>query len=142
MVPQIGAMFAGDRSRKNVLVDYGFRLPSAKDNRPLRFDEFWKLTNQVVFVSATPADWEIEKCGGIVVEQVIRPTGLIDPLIHVRPARNQVNDLIEELSAGPPVMTHSPVSARETSQDCGGQTKGVPMTCVDCEVIMLRPKAP
>ena len=97
MVPQIGAMFAGDRSRKNVLVDYGFRLPSAKDNRPLRFDEFWKLTNQVVFVSATPADWEIEKCGGIVVEQVIRPTGLVDPSVEVRPAGNQVDDFLAEI---------------------------------------------
>ena len=97
MLPQLGAMYAGDRSRKTTLVDYGFRLPSAKDNRPLRFDEFWKLTNQTVFVSATPGDWEIDKCGGVVVEQVIRPTGLVDPSIEVRPAGNQVDDLLGEI---------------------------------------------
>ncbi len=97
MVPQIGAMFAGDRSRKNVLVDYGFRLPSAKDNRPLRFEEFWHLVNQAVFVSATPGDWEIDRCQGVVVEQVIRPTGLVDPQVEVRPADKQVDDFLGEI---------------------------------------------
>ena len=99
MIPQIGAMFSGDRSRKNVLVDYGFRLPSAKDNRPLRFEEFWHLVNQTVFVSATPADWEIDRCQGVLVEQVIRPTGLVDPQIEIRPAGTQVDDFLGEIRA-------------------------------------------
>ena len=96
-VPQIRGMFAGDRSRKQVLVEYGFRLPSAFDNRPLYFEEFESLIPQVVFVSATPADYELERCGGVVVEQVIRPTGLVDPEIIVRPVQGQVDDLLEEI---------------------------------------------
>jgi len=96
-VPQVRGMFAGDRSRKQVLVEHGFRLPSALDNRPLYFDEFESMTNQVVYVSATPAVYELEKCEGVVVEQVIRPTGLIDPQIEVRPLATQVDDLLEEI---------------------------------------------
>lgn len=96
-VPQIGAMFGGDRSRKTNLVEYGFRLPSALDNRPLKFDEFENLLNQVLYVSATPADFELERSEGLVVEQVVRPTGLLDPPIDIRPCTNQVDDLIEEI---------------------------------------------
>jgi len=96
-LPQLRAMYRGDRKRKETLVDYGFRLPSAVDNRPLRDDEFWALVPQCVFVSATPADYELEQCGGVVVEQVIRPTGLLDPEIEVRPASNQVDDLLDEI---------------------------------------------
>ena len=96
-VPQIGGMYRGDRSRKETLVAFGFRLPSALDNRPLNFDEFSAMTHQVVYVSATPADYEIKISGGIVVEQLIRPTGLIDPEVTVRPARSQVDDLLEEI---------------------------------------------
>jgi excinuclease ABC subunit B len=96
-VPQIRAMYGGDRSRKMSLVEYGFRLPSALDNRPLNFDEFESLAPQTIYVSATPADYELEKSDGIVVEQVIRPTGLLDPLIEVRPAVNQVDDLLDEI---------------------------------------------
>lgn len=94
-VSQIGAMYGGDRSRKENLVGYGFRLPSAMDNRPLKFDEFETLTNQMIYVSATPADYELEKSGGIVAEQIIRPTGLLDPIIEVRPSVNQVDDLLD-----------------------------------------------
>jgi len=96
-VPQIRAMYGGDRSRKLVLVDYGFRLPSALDNRPLKFDEFEKLTNQVIYVSATPAEYELKQAEGIVVEQIIRPTGLLDPSIEVRPSTNQIDDLLSEI---------------------------------------------
>jgi len=96
-MPQIKAMFGGDRSRKNNLVEYGFRLPSAMDNRPLTFEEFESLQHQALFVSATPADYEIAKCEGVIVEQVIRPTGLLDPIIEVRPCLNQVDDLLEEV---------------------------------------------
>jgi len=96
-VPQIGGMYRGDRSRKETLVEYGFRLPSALDNRPLNFDEFEACVNQTVYVSATPAKYELERSGGIVVEQVIRPTGLMDPEIIVRPARTQVDDLLGEI---------------------------------------------
>ena len=96
-VPQIHAMYGGDRARKNNLVEFGFRLPAAFDNRPLKFEEFEKLTPQTIYVSATPADFELEKSEGIVVEQVIRPTGLLDPLIDVRPLANQVDDLMEEI---------------------------------------------
>ena len=96
-IPQVRGMFAGDRSRKETLVEHGFRLPSALDNRPLFFDEFESLLKKVIFVSATPADFEIEKSDGVVVEQVIRPTGLIDPVIEVRPVKNQVDDLISEI---------------------------------------------
>jgi len=96
-VPQIRAMYGGDRSRKISLVEYGFRLPAALDNRPLNFQEFEKLAPQTVYVSATPGDFELEKSGGVVVEQVIRPTGLLDPVIEVRPVINQVDDLLEEV---------------------------------------------
>ena len=96
-VPQIGGMYRGDRSRKETLVEYGFRLPSALDNRPLNFDEFGASVNQVIYVSATPANYEMSTSDGMVVEQLIRPTGLIDPQIFVRPARNQVDDLLEEI---------------------------------------------
>lgn len=96
-VPQIRAMYGGDRSRKISLVEYGFRLPAALDNRPLNFQEFERLAPQTVYVSATPGDFELEKCGGVVVEQVIRPTGLLDPVIEVRPAINQVDDLLDEV---------------------------------------------
>ena len=96
-IPQVSGMYGGDRSRKLVLVDYGFRLPSALDNRPLNFHEFESLTNQVIFVSATPDDYELEKCDGIVVEQVVRPTGLLDPPIEVRPSVNQIDDLLDEI---------------------------------------------
>ncbi|MBN1918906.1 MAG: excinuclease ABC subunit UvrB [Verrucomicrobia bacterium] len=96
-VPQVRAMFRGDRSRKDVLVEYGFRLPSARDNRPLTFEEFNKQINQVIYVSATPADYELERAEGVIVEQVIRPTGLIDPAVVVKPAASQVDDLLEEI---------------------------------------------
>ena len=96
-LPQIRAMYAGDFSRKTNLVDYGFRLPSALDNRPLRFDEFMEMMNQMIFVSATPSDWEIGKCDGEVIDQVIRPTGLLDPEIEVRPTKNQIDDLLTEI---------------------------------------------
>lgn len=96
-LPQLRAMFAGDHSRKMTLVEHGFRLPSALDNRPLRFDEWEKRMRQVLFMSATPGPYELDKCGGEVVEQVIRPTGLVDPVLHVRPARGQVADLLKEI---------------------------------------------
>ena len=96
-VPQIGAMYCGDRARKQNLVEYGFRLPAAFDNRPLRFEEFMEMTNQVVYVSATPADFEMNEAEGVVVEQIIRPTGLLDPIIDVRPSENQIDDLLEEI---------------------------------------------
>ncbi len=96
-IPQVHAMYGGDRSRKETLVEYGFRLPSALDNRPLKFEEFEQMQNQVIYVSATPADYELQKSGGVVVEQVIRPTGLLDPLIEVRPSQNQIDDLLEEI---------------------------------------------
>ncbi len=94
---QVHAMFGGDRSRKENLVEYGFRLPAAMDNRPLKFDEFESMQNQVIYVSATPADYELQKTDGIYIEQVIRPTGLLDPIIEVRPSLNQIDDLIEEI---------------------------------------------
>ena len=96
-IPQVAGMYGGDRSRKMVLVDYGFRLPSALDNRPLNFHEFENLIGQTVFVSATPGDYELEKTGGVVVEQVVRPTGLLDPPIEIRPSVNQIDDLLEEI---------------------------------------------
>jgi excinuclease ABC subunit B len=96
-IPQVSGMYGGDRSRKMVLVDYGFRLPSALDNRPLNFNEFESMLNQTIFVSATPGDFELEKTGGIVVEQVVRPTGLLDPPIEVRPSVNQIDDLLDEI---------------------------------------------
>lgn len=96
-VPQVHAMYGGDRSRKENLVEYGFRLPAALDNRPLKFEEFEDLVNQVIYVSATPADYELQKTQGVYVEQVIRPTGLLDPEIEVRPSQNQIDDLVEEI---------------------------------------------
>jgi excinuclease ABC subunit B len=98
-MPQVQGMYRGDRSRKETLVEYGFRLPSALDNRPLRFDEFEALRGQTIFVSATPADLELSLCGGEVVEQIIRPTGLMDPAIDVRPVKGQVDDLLAEIRA-------------------------------------------
>lgn len=96
-VPQISAMYGGDRARKTNLVEYGFRLPAAFDNRPLKFEEFQAMTKQVIYVSATPADYELNEAGGVVVEQVIRPTGLLDPEIEVRPSENQIDDLMDEI---------------------------------------------
>ena len=96
-VPQIGGMYFGDRSRKETLVKYGFRLPSALDNRPLKFDEWEQMVNSVIFVSATPGPYEMEKCKGAFVEQVIRPTGLVDPVVEIRPVKNQIDDLIAEI---------------------------------------------
>ncbi len=96
-IPQVSGMYGGDRSRKLILVDYGFRLPSALDNRPLNFHEFESLINQAIFVSATPDDFELEKTGGVVVEQVVRPTGLLDPPIEIRPSINQIDDLLDEI---------------------------------------------
>jgi excinuclease ABC subunit B len=96
-IPQISGMYGGDRSRKLILVDYGFRLPSALDNRPLNFHEFEKLMNQMIYVSATPGDYELEQTGGVVVEQVVRPTGLLEPPIEVRPSVNQIDDLLDEI---------------------------------------------
>ncbi len=96
-IPQVHAMYGGDRSRKEVLVEHGFRLPAAMDNRPLKFEEFEGMQNQVIFVSATPADYELEKTEGTYIEQIIRPTGLLDPVIEVRPSMNQIDDLMEEI---------------------------------------------
>ncbi len=96
-IPQIRAMYGGDRSRKQTLVEYGFRLPSAMDNRPLKFDEFEAMTGQTIYVSATPAEYELQRCEGIIVEQLIRPTGLLDPIIEVRPSLNQIDDLLDEI---------------------------------------------
>jgi len=96
-VPQVHAMYGGDRSRKEALVEYGFRLPAAMDNRPLKFEEYESIQNQVIYVSATPADYELEKSGGTYIEQIIRPTGLLDPVIEVRPSQNQIDDLMEEI---------------------------------------------
>jgi excinuclease ABC subunit B len=96
-VPQVSGMYGGDRSRKLILVDYGFRLPSALDNRPLNFHEFENLMNQLIYVSATPGDYELEQTGGVVVEQVVRPTGLLEPPIEVRPSVNQIDDLLDEI---------------------------------------------
>ena len=97
-VPQIGGMYGGDRARKTNLVEYGFRLPAAFDNRPLTFEEFQQEVHQVIYVSATPADFELQEAEGVVVEQVIRPTGLLDPEIEVRPSENQIDDLLEEIN--------------------------------------------
>ena len=96
-VPQVNAMYGGDRARKRNLVEYGFRLPAAFDNRPLTFDEFQEMTNQVIYVSATPADFELNESEGVVVEQIIRPTGLLDPEIDVRKSENQIDDLTDEI---------------------------------------------
>jgi excinuclease ABC subunit B len=96
-VPQIGGMYRGDFRRKATLAEYGFRLPSCMDNRPLRFEEWDAMRPQTVFVSATPGGWELEQTGGVFAEQVIRPTGLIDPPVEIRPAKHQVDDLIDEV---------------------------------------------
>src|SRR5690606_37585811 len=96
-LPQVRAMYGGDLSRKQNLVEYGFRLPAALDNRPLKFEEFYSLLNQVIYVSATPADFELQQAEGVVVEQLIRPTGILDPQIEVRPVHNQVDDLLDEI---------------------------------------------
>lgn len=96
-VPQINAMYGGDRARKQNLVEYGFRLPAAFDNRPLKFEEFLSMINQVIYVSATPADFELNEAEGVIVEQIIRPTGLLDPVIEVRPSENQIDDLVNEI---------------------------------------------
>ena len=97
-IPQVKAMYNGDRARKQNLVDYGFRLPSALDNRPLKFTEFEEKVNDVIYVSATPGDYEMEKVHNKVVEQIIRPTGLLDPTIEVKPTKNQIDDLVEEIN--------------------------------------------
>ncbi len=96
-IPQVSAMYGGDRSRKENLVNYGFRLPAAMDNRPLKFEEFEALQNQVIYVSATPADYELQRSDGVYVEQIIRPTGLLDPPIEIRPSAHQIDDLLEEI---------------------------------------------
>src|SRR5581483_9442239 len=96
-LPQVNGMYEGDRSRKQTLVDYGFRLPCALDNRPLRFSEFEALVPQTIYVSATPGPYELKKAGGVIVEQVIRPTGLVDPQVDIRPVKGQVDDLLEEI---------------------------------------------
>jgi excinuclease ABC subunit B len=96
-IPQVGAMYGGDRARKMNLVEYGFRLPSAMDNRPQNFDEFMGLLNQTIYVSATPGDFELKQSEGVIVEQVVRPTGLLDPPIEVRPSLNQIDDLLHEV---------------------------------------------
>src|SRR3989475_10396516 len=96
-LPQVGGMYEGDRSRKQTLVDYGFRLPSALDNRPLRIDEFMRLVPRMLFVSATPGEEELRLSGGVVVEQIIRPTGLVDPMVEVRPVKGQIDDLLHEI---------------------------------------------
>src|SRR5690606_31193667 len=96
--PQLRGMWGGDRARKMNLVQYGFRLPSALDNRPLSFPEFETMVNQVIYVSATPADYELEQTEGVVVEQIVRPTGLLDPPIEVRPSLNQIDDLLDEVN--------------------------------------------
>jgi len=121
-LPQVRGMFAGDHSRKTTLVEHGFRLPSALDNRPLRFDEWEKRIKQVLFMSATPAPYEIERCGGEVVEQVIRPTGLVDPLLHVKPARGQVPDLIEEIKRRAAVQERTLVTTltKRLAEDLSG----------------------
>ena len=96
-IPQVRAMYGGDRSRKENLVEYGFRLPAAMDNRPLKFEEFELLQNKVIYVSATPADYELEMSEGIITEQIIRPTGLLDPRIEIKPTKHQIDDLINEI---------------------------------------------
>ena len=96
-ISQVHAMYGGDRSRKENLVEYGFRLPAALDNRPLKFEEFEQLQSQVLYVSATPSDYEFKKSNGVFIEQIIRPTGLLDPVIDVRKSKNQIDDLIEEI---------------------------------------------
>lgn len=119
-VPQINAMYGGDRARKKNLVEYGFRLPAAMDNRPLKFEEFQQLAKQVIYVSATPADYELQQSEGIVVEQVIRPTGLLDPVIEVRPSLNQVDDLMEEIQQR--IEKDERILGHHADQTNGGRT--------------------
>ena len=99
-IPQIRGMYNGDRMRKKTLVEHGFRLPSALDNRPMTFEEWESMVKQAIFVSATPGNYELEKTEGVIVEQIIRPTGLLDPEIQVRPVKNQIDDLINEIRRG------------------------------------------
>lgn len=106
-IPQIGGMYRGDRARKETLVEYGFRLPSALDNRPLKFEEFEALAPQTIYVSATPGNYELEKSGDEVVDQVVRPTGLLDPIIEVRPVATQVDDLLSKFVSVRPLMSVS-----------------------------------
>ena len=123
-VPQISGMYGGDRSRKLVLVDYGFRLPSALDNRPLNFHEFESMTGQTIFVSATPGDYELEKTEGVVVEQVVRPTGLLDPPIEVRPSVNQIDDLLDEIDKR--VRKRRPGAGDDADETDGGGNGQIP----------------
>ncbi len=116
-VPQIGGMYRGDRARKETLVEYGFRLPSALDNRPMKFEEFEALAPQTIYVSATPGAYELDKSGGEVVDQVVRPTGLLDPIIEVRPVATQVDDL---LSGDPPAHGHQRARAGHHSHQADG----------------------
>ncbi|MHC4951864.1 MAG: UvrB/UvrC motif-containing protein, partial [Planctomycetota bacterium] len=140
-IPQIRAMHAGDRSRKQVLVDHGFRLPSAMDNRPLQFDEFHERWKQAVFVSATPAPYELELCEGEVVEQIIRPTGLVDPDIFVHPASDQINHLMEEVkkrvAAGERVLVTT--LTKRLSEDLAGflSSKGIRCKYLHSEIVTL-----
>jgi excinuclease ABC subunit B len=127
-VPQLNGMYNGDRSRKMTLVDYGFRLPSALDNRPLRFEEFNARTNQVIYVSATPGPYEIEQVQGRIVEQIIRPTGLLDPRIEVRPATSQVDDLLEEIRLRTPAMDGSVSRAPGMAQERPQRNEAVLVT--------------
>src|SRR5207248_1951052 len=130
-LPQVRGMYAGDWSRKTPLVEHGFRLPSALDNRPLRFDEWEKRLRQVVFMSATPGPFELEVCGGEVVEQVIRPTGLCDPVLHVRPARGQVPDLIEEIKKRAAVKERVLVTTltKRLAEDLSGYFREAGLRC-------------
>ena len=120
-VPQLHAMYHGDRSRKQTLVNYGFRMPSAMDNRPLNFEEFEHRTGQIVYVSATPGPYELTRSAGVVVEQVIRPTGLVDPEIEVRPVKGQVDDLLEEIRMRAERNERVLVTTltKRMSEDCG-----------------------
>ena len=123
-VPQIRAMYGGDRARKTNLVEYGFRLPAAMDNRPLKFEEFESMAKQVIYVSATPADYELMQSEGIVVEQVIRPTGLLDPIIEVRPSHNQIDDLMEEIQLR--IERNERTLVTTLTKTYGGRADGVP----------------
>jgi excinuclease ABC subunit B len=114
-IPQIGGMYRGDRARKETLVEYGFRLPSALDNRPMKFEEFEALAPQTIYVSATPGNYELDKSGDEVVDQVVRPTGLLDPIIEVRPVATQVDDLLCRRSAPVPPSTSACWSPRSPS---------------------------
>lgn len=130
-IPQIGGMYRGDRARKETLVSHGFRLPSALDNRPLKFEEFWAKTNQVIYVSATPSDYEIEKSNGHIIEQVNRPTGLLDPVVIIRPALNQVDDLLEEIRStiakGDRVLVTT--LTKKMSEDLAEYLRGIGIKC-------------